>query len=86
VQLGGSDATVPGDNHPLVVNEHGIGESEALNAIRNLPDLLFRVGPRIGPVGLQPRDCDQLHLAVGSREKAAARVAIICIVNNILHV
>ena len=55
-RFGCLDAAVTGKNGVVIRDKHGIGESKATDAIRELADLALRVGPRVPDIGFESRD------------------------------
>lgn len=50
--------TMTGDDLISIISKDGVDEPELLDALRDLPDLLARVNPRIPRVRLQRADVD----------------------------
>jgi len=44
---------MPGDDLAIIADQHGIGESEPLDAVRDLPNLFFGVGAGIAIIGAE---------------------------------
>jgi hypothetical protein len=63
-ELGGLDPAVPGNDLAVVTDEDRIIESEPLDALGDLLDLLLRVRPRVAAIGPQRAD---VNVFKGSR-------------------
>ena len=52
-QLGGEQPAMAGDDVAVAVGQNRDNEAEKLDAVGNLPNLLFAVAPRIGRIQLE---------------------------------
>src|ERR1019366_8569620 len=76
-QLCGGDATVAGDNHSRAIYKNRIGEAESADALRDLTNLVFGMGPRV------PRVRDKiLNFLVDNRQLISRHLSRLLPVNN----
>jgi hypothetical protein len=67
-ELCGLDPTMAGNDLAGIVDKDRVSEAEALDAVSNLPDLLFRMGAGVGLVGGESAERYGLDAAVGEVE------------------
>jgi hypothetical protein len=54
-KLSGFDAAMSGDDPAIITDQHRIGESEPSDAVRDLPNLLLGMRPRVAIIRAQSR-------------------------------